>query len=103
MTTATSSSTLPMVWKTPIPYLFGGLAAVIILIATALIMLACSFRKHAGESNDEKPSAKSLALKPLDEEPRIVVIMAGDDVPSYIARPMPKPELKQDHCCDDYV
>ncbi|KAI4375256.1 hypothetical protein MLD38_013148 [Melastoma candidum] len=90
------------VWKTPIPYLFSGLGAVVVLISVALILLACSCRKCPRDPADEKPPSGSLALRTLDPEPRIVVVMAGDDVPSYIARPAPRKHPApwgQDHCC----
>ncbi|KAL0453572.1 UNVERIFIED_CONTAM: protein GLUTAMINE DUMPER 3 [Sesamum latifolium] len=35
-------------WHSPVPYLFGGLAAMLGLIAFALLILACSYWKLSG-------------------------------------------------------
>ncbi|KAL2522965.1 Protein GLUTAMINE DUMPER 1 [Forsythia ovata] len=90
--TATTDGVGLQRWNSPIPYLFGGLALMLGLIAFALLILACSYRKSssAGESSndaEEKP-AKSVdqVLQP-EMEPRIVVIMAGETIPSYLANP----------------
>ncbi|CAA2987065.1 GLUTAMINE DUMPER 4-like [Olea europaea subsp. europaea] len=79
-------------WNSPTPYLFGGFALMLGLVAFALIILACSYRKSssAGESSndaEEKPAkAVDRVLQP-EMEPRIVVIMAGETIPSYLAKP----------------
>ncbi|KAA8525674.1 hypothetical protein F0562_007529 [Nyssa sinensis] len=85
-------------WHSPLPYLFGGLAAMLGLIAFALLILACSYRKlsdrvdnHEGgdrdvEAADNKPRDTGKAL-PVFEE-KIVVIMAGDEKPRFLATPM---------------
>uniref|UniRef100_M8BL98 Protein GLUTAMINE DUMPER 3 n=1 Tax=Aegilops tauschii TaxID=37682 RepID=M8BL98_AEGTA len=56
-------------WQSPVPYLFGGLAAMLGLIALALLILACSYWKlsgyldgdrdgqAAGDADEEKGSA----------------------------------------------
>ncbi|MCD7446416.1 hypothetical protein HAX54_006025 [Datura stramonium] len=93
-------------WHSPVPYLFGGLAAMLGLIAFALLILACSYWKlsgHLRENGDndhnhdseedpesgagEKPAAGILKEMPLFEE-KIVVIMAGDLRPSFLATPV---------------
>ncbi|KAG1326945.1 protein GLUTAMINE DUMPER 2 [Cocos nucifera] len=82
-------------WHSPVPYLFGGLAAMLGLIAFALLILACSYWKLSGylgssdgdvenPRGDWKPSAKP----PESFEPRIVVIMAGDEKPTFLATPI---------------
>ncbi|KAK9272685.1 hypothetical protein L1049_003062 [Liquidambar formosana] len=73
-------------WNSPIPYLFGGLALMLGLIAVALLILACSYRRHTSNEGEEKP-AKPMNMQ-LDNEPKIVVIMAGDDNPTYLAKPV---------------
>ncbi|URD97973.1 hypothetical protein MUK42_31211 [Musa troglodytarum] len=79
-----SDSSVPNVWHTPVPYLFGGFGAVMILIAAALIMLAWSHWRSAirGGSSEEKPVIVHVGM-----EPRVAVVMAGDDKPSFIAKP----------------
>ncbi|KAL6888422.1 hypothetical protein ACP4OV_009448 [Aristida adscensionis] len=99
-----SSSTAPRSpWQSPVPYLFGGLAAMLGLIALALLALACSYWKlsgslAAGEPDDrgrraagdggEKGSAGGKARPAGDWRPEhVVVIMAGDERPTFLATP----------------
>lgn len=76
---------------TIIPYLFGGLGLLLALIAIALIILACSSRKKR-----QPPDAAAKLGTAVDdhqpaapEVPRIVVIMAGDDKPTFLATAAP--------------
>jgi len=87
-------------WHSPVPYLFGGLAAMLGLIAFALLILACSYWKLSGYleggagrgyedgsgADGAKPAASDLP-PPIWEE-KILVIMAGDVKPTYLATPM---------------
>uniref|UniRef100_A0A9I9DJL4 Uncharacterized protein n=1 Tax=Cucumis melo TaxID=3656 RepID=A0A9I9DJL4_CUCME len=73
-------------WKSPIPYLFGGLSLTLILIAAALIILACSFRKRFTDGEKDPPAATSPTVD-LVMEPKILVIMAGNDMPTFLAMP----------------
>lgn len=88
-------------WHSPVPYLFGGLAAMLGLIAFALLILACSYWKLAGqldereggqerdlENGDEKEAgdSESKAVKVFEE--KFLVIMAGDEKPTFLATPM---------------
>ncbi|KAE8696045.1 Protein GLUTAMINE DUMPER 4 [Hibiscus syriacus] len=77
-------------WNSPIPYLFGGIAAMLGLIAIALVILACSWKESSthGDEAEEKPSKQGVAAMQLEMEPKIVVIMAGDENPTYIANPI---------------
>ncbi|KAH7660177.1 hypothetical protein IHE45_16G082300 [Dioscorea alata] len=88
---STPSSSTFHVWSSPVPYLFIGLGSMMILIAGALIILACTHRKSSGDA--ETTSSSSLKEKPtiapLDMEPRVVVIMAGNLKPSCLALPLP--------------
>ncbi|XP_044468940.1 protein GLUTAMINE DUMPER 2-like [Mangifera indica] len=79
-------------WNSPVPYLFGGLGAMLGLIAIALIILACSYRRSSMNSSgsdhhDQGESVKQVVDMQLEMEPKIVVIMAGDDNPTYLAKP----------------
>ncbi|KAL7097379.1 hypothetical protein ACP275_10G141100 [Erythranthe tilingii] len=86
-------------WHSPVPYLFGGLAAMLGLIAFALLILACSYWKLSGylenrggdadgdrdlEAGDED-GGKTAA--PVMEE-KFLVIMAGQEKPTFLATPM---------------
>ncbi|KAA8535478.1 hypothetical protein F0562_030481 [Nyssa sinensis] len=84
-------------WHSPVPYLFGGLAAMLGLIAFALLMLACSYWKLSGhldsaaaerdiEAGDANSDEK-LKAPPVFEE-RILVIMAGQEKPTFLATPV---------------
>lgn len=90
----------PSTWHSPVPYLFGGLAAMLGLIAFALMILACSYWRLSGreqnidqnrdlENGGEKDrnDAASMANEKVYEE-KILVIMAGDQNPSYLATPV---------------
>uniref|UniRef100_J3LAG1 Uncharacterized protein n=2 Tax=Oryza brachyantha TaxID=4533 RepID=J3LAG1_ORYBR len=68
------------------------------LIAVALAVLLCSRRKEGRSYGDEEggaavpPGMMSVrVLAPLDREaaPRVVVVMAGDDSPSFLASATP--------------
>ncbi|KAI5591644.1 hypothetical protein POPTR_004G108440v4 [Populus trichocarpa] len=92
-----SNSTTPAVHagyqdrNSPIPYLFASLALMLALIALSLIILACSYRKSSSNSSSD-PEAREKSGKQgemrAEMEPKIVVIMAGDDNPTYLAEPV---------------
>ncbi|KAI9106985.1 hypothetical protein K1719_022513 [Acacia pycnantha] len=88
-------------WHSPIPYLFGGLAAMLGLIAFALLILAFSYWKLSGFLQSEEESGRDLengdAQKQSDSanketvevlEEKILVIMAGDENPTFLATPV---------------
>ncbi|KAK7321554.1 hypothetical protein VNO77_32318 [Canavalia gladiata] len=94
---SSSTNAPPSPWHSPIPYLFGGLATIMGLIAFALLMLACSYwtlittpsqdpnlldnnNKHTDDPQNKEP------IKPYEE--KILVIMAGDDKPTFLATPL---------------
>ncbi|XP_047312835.1 protein GLUTAMINE DUMPER 5-like [Impatiens glandulifera] len=79
-------------WKSPTPYLFGGLTLMLLLIAVSLIILfwnrRSSRRTQNGADNDDQKSEASPEILPAPEmEPRIVVIMPGHDNPTYLGYP----------------
>ncbi|XP_065850473.1 protein GLUTAMINE DUMPER 5-like [Euphorbia lathyris] len=84
-------------WHSPVPYLFGGLAAMLGLIAFALLILACSYWRLSGrldsggddedlENGSEKDSKLDGKGKVYEE--KILVIMAGDQTPTFLATPV---------------
>ncbi|MED6155423.1 hypothetical protein PIB30_005275 [Stylosanthes scabra] len=77
-------------FHSPIPYLFGGLALMLALIAVSLLILACSFRNRYSSSDEENNNNNND--KPtkmvVDLEPKIAVIMAGETNPTYLAKPV---------------
>ncbi|KAL3819524.1 hypothetical protein ACJIZ3_005429 [Penstemon smallii] len=86
-------------WHSPVPYLFGGLAAMLGLIAFALLILACSYWKLSGilenqgdgdrdlEAGEEAENGGAKAAPPVMEE-KYLVIMAGQEKPTFLATPM---------------
>ena len=86
-------------WHSPVPYLFGGLAAMLGLIAFALLILACSYWKLSGylegngegERDLEAGEAKTSENQKQQQGPyeeKILVIMAGQDKPTFLATPV---------------
>ncbi|KAL2467056.1 Protein GLUTAMINE DUMPER 3 [Abeliophyllum distichum] len=87
-------------WHSPVPYLFGRLAAMLGLIAFALLILACSYWKfssyggdgerdlEAGEGNGSEGSEASVVKPPSVLEEKYLVIMAGQEKPTFLATPM---------------
>ncbi|KNA11221.1 hypothetical protein SOVF_136800, partial [Spinacia oleracea] len=84
-------------WKSPVPYLFGGLAAMLGLIAFALVILACSYWKLSGHldagedsgevTGDEKPKDSNTNATTVSYPSSILVIMAGEEKPTFLAMP----------------
>jgi len=109
--TASSSATAPSEWRSPVPFLLGGVGCMIALISFALFILACSYVKESYSSNsNSEENSRSEQSRESDvvygdknetmanrmpresseeEEEKIVVIMAGDVTPSFIANPSP--------------
>ncbi|KAL0407881.1 UNVERIFIED_CONTAM: protein GLUTAMINE DUMPER 1 [Sesamum radiatum] len=87
-------------WHSPVPYLFGGLAAILGLIAFALLILACSYWKLSDQVNGredggdrdveggEKGESSSDAKAPPAFEEKVLVIMAGEVKPTFLATPI---------------
>uniref|UniRef100_A0A0D9WSS1 Protein GLUTAMINE DUMPER 3 n=1 Tax=Leersia perrieri TaxID=77586 RepID=A0A0D9WSS1_9ORYZ len=101
---ASSPSPAPhSAWQSPVPYLFGGLAAMLGLIAFALLILACSYWKLSGyldggdqtgrsaangdSGEGEKGSAAGASRPAVGFREHVVVIMAGDERPTFLAMP----------------
>ncbi|PIA57565.1 hypothetical protein AQUCO_00600345v1 [Aquilegia coerulea] len=75
-------------WNSPIPYMYGGLAVVLGLIALSLIFLACCPSKFSEDDDDDVKNSSKQALSVVRLEPEIVVIMAGNDQPTHLANPV---------------
>lgn len=84
-----------LTWRSPVPYLFGGIGAMLALIAIALIILVCPFLKSSrrNERNTREREAdcgNKSALPSEIMEDKVMVIMAGDENPSFLAQPVVK-------------
>lgn len=82
-------------WHSPVPYLFGGLAVLLGLISFALLILACSYwsvSANPSEVREEEDIEKGAAERGKEVarvyEEKILVIMAGDKKPTYLATPV---------------
>jgi len=91
----TPTTITPSLWHTPIPYLFGGLAFIMGLIALALLALAYSYCKLSrnnqdGDHNDmENKESDPQTKEPIKSyEEKILVIMAGNEKPTFLATPV---------------
>jgi uncharacterized membrane protein YjgN (DUF898 family) len=79
--------------SSPVPYLFGGLAFILGVIAIALLIIVYSFGEQyssSTSSNDEEKSS-NMHVVDMDQvslEQEIVVIMAGESNPTYLAKPV---------------
>ncbi|MCD7461579.1 hypothetical protein HAX54_046499 [Datura stramonium] len=85
-------------WNSPVPYLFGGLAILLGLIALALLIITCSYKKPSTEESsssssnnvnhsDRRSQEKVVELMKPEMEPKFVVIMPGDYTPTCLAKP----------------
>lgn len=99
-------------WHSPIPYLFGGLAAMLGLIAFALLILACSYWRLTGQLHDEEnnngnsekegDNSNEKSVKVYEE--KFLVIMAGDQNPTFLATPVfPKSSSVMDLNSDEQL
>nr|XP_043621860.1 protein GLUTAMINE DUMPER 2-like [Erigeron canadensis] len=84
-------------WHSPVPYLFGGLAAMLGLIAFALLILACSYWKLSGDVERDLEAGQGEGdgdTKPVSHkeshvfEEKYLVIMAGQVNPTFLATPI---------------
>ncbi|KAJ4841021.1 hypothetical protein Tsubulata_044437 [Turnera subulata] len=89
--TASSGTSRPLRLNSSLAYVFAGLIIIFGLIAAALVANACfqcmlSLRDPSTEDGKEEKSMEPADVV-LEIEPEIVVIMAGDDHPTYVAKP----------------
>ncbi|KAE8664302.1 Protein GLUTAMINE DUMPER 1 [Hibiscus syriacus] len=81
-------------WHSPVPYLFGGLSAMLALIAFALLILACSYRavsarlgnNNGGGGGDDTEDDSNNQVKVYEDQ--ILVMMAGELTPTFLATPV---------------
>ncbi|XP_074572306.1 protein GLUTAMINE DUMPER 3-like [Curcuma longa] len=87
-----SSGVAHSAWRSPVPYVFGGLAATLGVIALALFVLACSYywNLDSGDVVDDKPRDADDSRRPVVLEDRFIVIMPGDAAPTVLAIPIAK-------------
>ncbi|KAG5624090.1 hypothetical protein H5410_009308 [Solanum commersonii] len=84
-------------WNSPVPYLFGGIAIILALIALALLVVTCSYKKPSTEESssrsinvndsDRGQEKRAVELMKPEMEPKFVVIMPGNYNPTWLAMP----------------
>jgi len=93
--------TTSSLWKTPLPYVLGGAIFIMFLIVFALSDLVCSFGKDSRDVDPSRPVIESTlnsgGMNEMtrnsapdysdDMEEKVIVIMAGDEHPTFIAMP----------------
>ncbi|GMI95129.1 glutamine dumper 1 [Hibiscus trionum] len=80
---------------TPVPYLLGGLASMLGLVAFALLILACSYCRRSGRPHNAGEDAGRDVERGENDwdlnkqvnvyEEEVFVIMAGDERPTFLA------------------
>ncbi|XP_074580578.1 protein GLUTAMINE DUMPER 2-like [Curcuma longa] len=82
-------------WRYPVPFLFGGMAAMLALVALALLILTCSYYWNSLSGHDDsdlqKPRDSHGAKAPASLEDSVLVIMPGEVAPSVLAVPIAAP------------
>lgn len=76
-------------WISPIPYLFGGLALVLVLIVLSLAILFFTRRRASSSEIEGSVTFGSNGVELAGGKPPlvVVVVMARDDHPKYLAAP----------------
>lgn len=101
--TAPYNATAPLTWGSPVTFLLGGVGSMMALIVFAVIILACSYVRdsdsnHPEENNRSEQRRESDAeygdknetmknIRSSEGPEKVVVIMAGDVTPTFIANP----------------
>ncbi|XP_020099761.1 protein GLUTAMINE DUMPER 5-like [Ananas comosus] len=86
----------PPLGSSPVPYLFGGIAAMLGVIALALLLLACSYWKLSGDLDSPSPAAAAGDDDGADHRGAgaaaksgvVVIVMAGEEEPSFLGVPV---------------
>lgn len=79
------------IFNSPSAYLFGGLALLLAFVAAALVILTCSrWKNNPRQNGDQEKDMPREQASPseADNRPSVVVIMAGDEHPTHLARPV---------------
>jgi len=105
--TAPYNATAPLTWGSPVTFLLGGVGSMMALIVFAVIILACSYvrdsdsnhpeennrseqrRESDAEYGDKNETMKNIRSSegPEERPEKVVVIMAGDVTPTFMANP----------------
>lgn len=86
-------------WRSPDPYLFVGLTTLVLSVSVIFLILAFFYWKLCDDSqdliSDDEASGEgrgqSQEIQLEDTESKVMVIMAGDEKPTYLGKPAPAP------------
>jgi len=83
-------------WNSSVAFLYGGLAPIFIIIAVALLTVACSgcLRPeidHSPMTSIDSNKFREETITEVDLEPNILVIVAGENHPTHLAKPSNHP------------
>ncbi|KAJ0049125.1 hypothetical protein Pint_16338 [Pistacia integerrima] len=86
-----SDDSIRFKWNFSTECVFGGLILLFVFITLLLLKLLLSHPKPVAPTPPSEPREKpqQLNLQIDNDVPEIVVIMAGEQNPSYIAKPAP--------------
>jgi len=76
-------------WDSSVSFLYGGLAPIFIIIGVALLTVACS--RCLRHEIDHSPMTSIASNTEVDLEPNILVIVAGENHPTHLAKPSKHP------------
>ncbi|ESW27186.1 hypothetical protein PHAVU_003G181100 [Phaseolus vulgaris] len=81
-------------WDSSASFVYGGLAPIFGLICFALVVTACSGCGRRSESEREREAEMNVMRRSvtsdaqIDAEPNILVIVAGEQHPTHLAKPL---------------
>ncbi|TKY54980.1 GLUTAMINE DUMPER 4 [Spatholobus suberectus] len=78
-------------WNSSASFLYGGLAPIFGVIGLALLVVACSrCRRSQTESlrHSDVNKCGGVTSPQVNEEPNILVIVAGEEHPTHVAKPL---------------
>lgn len=79
-------------WRVPV-YIFGAVGAMLLIIFFASLILVCSFWNLSRRNNSELSDCIDHSIQPCsaidykEEAEKVVVMMPGDEQPTFIAQP----------------
>ncbi|XP_052725093.1 protein GLUTAMINE DUMPER 5-like isoform X2 [Vigna angularis] len=81
-------------WNSSASFLYGGLAPIFGVIGLALLVVVCSRCRRSdsereAEMNLRRGVTATVAVAEIEEGPNILVIVAGENHPTHLAKPLP--------------
>jgi hypothetical protein len=93
--TSSSNVTDSASLQSPVPYLFAAVASFVLFISFSFVILACFHWKLCADSEElsigpasDQGAEESYEIQLEDTEEKVMVIMAGDEKPTHLGKPM---------------